>query len=188
MKKILIISFLFLSFNAFGQAIQDYNPWSSIKKNLDDINIKSIIVKSSNIGAARIVKEIEGIENEIGCDANIVWEYSLPEDLFGFASGNVQKLDTGNYLITTVGGGGTSLEVTPNNNVVWEANYNLSLPNGAVYRANRASGLYPVAYSVIVEDMYLDGSNMIVDDGLNVRLYNNGTAREIFYIPIALVQ
>ena len=63
MKKILIISFLFLSFNAFGQAIQDYNPWSSIKKNLDDINIKSIIVKSNNIGAARIVKEIEVIKN-----------------------------------------------------------------------------------------------------------------------------
>ena len=63
MKKILIISFLFLSFNAFGQAIQDYNPWSSIKKNLDDLNIKSIIVKSSNIGAARIVKDIKGIKN-----------------------------------------------------------------------------------------------------------------------------
>ena len=63
MKKILIISFLFLSFNAFGQAIQDYNPWSSIKKNSDDLNIKSIIVKSSNIGAARIVKKIDGIAN-----------------------------------------------------------------------------------------------------------------------------
>ena len=61
MKKILIISFLFLSFNAFGEAIQDWNPWSSIKKSLDDINIKSIIVKSSNIGAARIVKKIEGM-------------------------------------------------------------------------------------------------------------------------------
>ena len=61
MKKILIIPFLFLSFNAFGQAIQDYNPWSSIKKNSDDINIKSIIVHSSNIGAARIL--FEGIEN-----------------------------------------------------------------------------------------------------------------------------
>ena len=63
MKKILIISFLFLSFNVFGEAIQDWNPWSSIKKNLDDLNIKSIIVKSSNIGAARIFKENEGIEN-----------------------------------------------------------------------------------------------------------------------------
>ena len=61
MKKILIISFLFLSFNAFGEAIHDWNPWSSIKKNSDDLIIKSIIVYSSNIGAARIL--FEGIEN-----------------------------------------------------------------------------------------------------------------------------
>ena len=63
MKKILLISFLFLSFNAFGETIHDWNPWSSIKKNLDDINIKNIIVNSKNIGAARIVKEIEVIKN-----------------------------------------------------------------------------------------------------------------------------
>ena len=58
MKKILIVSFLFLSFNAFGE---DWNPWSSIKKNSDDLIIKSIIVNSSNIGAARIFKEDEEI-------------------------------------------------------------------------------------------------------------------------------
>ena len=58
MKKILIVSFFFLSFNAFGE---DWNPWSSTKKNIDDLNIKSIIVHSSNIGAARIL--FEGIEN-----------------------------------------------------------------------------------------------------------------------------
>ena len=58
MKKILIISFFFLSFNAFGK---DWNPWSSIKKNSDDLIIKSIIVNSKNIGAARIL--FEGIEN-----------------------------------------------------------------------------------------------------------------------------
>ena len=61
MKKILIISFFFLSFNAFGEAIQDWNPWSSTKKNSDDLIIKSIIVNSKNIGAARIL--FEGIEN-----------------------------------------------------------------------------------------------------------------------------
>ena len=60
MKKILIISFLFLSFNAFGE---DWNPWSSTKKNSDDLIIKSIIVNSKNIGAAIIAKGIEGIEN-----------------------------------------------------------------------------------------------------------------------------
>ena len=58
MKKILIISFLFLSFNAFGE---DWNPWSLIKKNSDDYNIESIIVNSQNIGAAKIVKKIEGM-------------------------------------------------------------------------------------------------------------------------------
>ena len=61
MKKILIIPLLFLSFNAFGEAIHDWNPWSSIKKNSDDLIIKSIIVNSKNIGAARIL--FEGIEN-----------------------------------------------------------------------------------------------------------------------------
>jgi len=60
MKKILIISFFFLSFNAFGK---DWNPWSSIKKNSNDLIIKSIIVNSSNIGAARIFKENEEIKN-----------------------------------------------------------------------------------------------------------------------------
>ena len=59
MKKILIISFLFLSFNAFGE---DWNPWSSIKKNSDDLIIKSIIVNSKNIGAARIFYKNEGTE------------------------------------------------------------------------------------------------------------------------------
>ena len=60
MKKILIISFLFLSFNAFGE---DWNPWSSTKKNSDDLIIKSIIVNSKNIGAARIFNDIKGIKN-----------------------------------------------------------------------------------------------------------------------------
>ena len=60
MKKILIISFLFLSFNAFGE---DWNPWSSIKKNSDDLIIKSIIVNSKNIGDVRIFKDFKGIKN-----------------------------------------------------------------------------------------------------------------------------
>jgi len=60
MKKILIISFLFLSFSAFGE---DWNPWSSIKKNSDDLIIKNIIVNSKNIGSAKIFKENEGIKN-----------------------------------------------------------------------------------------------------------------------------
>jgi len=85
-----------------------------------------------------------GIEENNGeYSAEIVWEYSLPANLFGAASGNVQKLENGNYLITTAGGGGTVLEITTEDEIVWQANLNLSLPSGAVYRANRISSLYP---------------------------------------------
>ena len=40
--------------------------------------------------------EINPNEMEGGCAAEIVWEYSLEEYLFGHASGGAQKLDNGN--------------------------------------------------------------------------------------------
>ncbi len=51
---------------------------------------------------------------EISIDGNnseLVWSYELQQELFGFASGNTQKLQNGNVLITTVGGGGDSLAI-----------------------------------------------------------------------------
>ena len=103
--------------------------------------------------------EISIEENNGEYSAVIVWEYSLSEELFGFASGNVQKLENGNYLITTVGGGGTVLEITPENEIVWQANLNLSLPSGAVYRANRISSLYPN-----VSQLGVDGHIPLITD------------------------
>ena len=100
---------------------------------------------------------------EISIDNNstdIVWEYSLPENLFGFASGNTQKLDNGNYLITTIGGNGTSLEVSGNGDIIWEGNYNLCEPICAVYRAHRVSGLYPIAFSVIIDNLRMNAEQV----------------------------
>ena len=137
--------------------------------------------------------EIAVNEIENGCQASIVWEYNLPEDLFGFASGNVQKLDNGNYLITTVGGGATSLEIKPtgsnSGDIVWQGNYNLTVPSGAVYRAHRIDGLYPVAFS-ITSDKYLIYNNQIVyplNDGsnnINFKIWNNGETSETFNYSI----
>jgi len=95
-----------------------------------------------------------GINDNI---ANIAWSYDLPPNLFGFASGNAQKLENGNVLITTVGGGGQSIEVNDQGEIVWEGLYNLSLPYGAVYRAHRIPGLYPAAYSILI-DYYMDNN------------------------------
>ena len=86
-------------------------------------------------------------------NASINWSYELEPDLFGFASGNAQKLDNGNILITTVGGGGRSIEVDINGNIIWEGLYNLSLPDGAVYRAHRIPDLFPASFSVIINDL-----------------------------------
>ena len=105
-----------------------------------------------------ITRAIEiSIDNDL---ADIVWEYSLPENLFGFASGNAQKLDNGNCLITTVGGNGTSLEVSENGEIVWQGNYNLCEPICAVYRAHRVPGLYPIAFSVIIDDFRMNSSQV----------------------------
>lgn len=92
-------------------------------------------------------------------NADLVWSYELPDDLFGFASGNAQKMENGNVMVTTVGGGGRSLEVNQNGNIVWEANYNLSLPTGAVYRAHRIPGLFPAGYSVMIDNFLVSGEN-----------------------------
>ncbi len=110
--------------------------------------------------------------------AEVAWEYNLPTELFGFASGNAQKLDNGNYLVTTVGGGGTTLEVNSNGEVVWEADLNLTLPNGAVYRAIRIPSIYPVAFSVTSEDLHLHESepSVFIGDSLVVfTIYNEGS-------------
>jgi hypothetical protein len=51
------------------------------------------------------------------------------------------------------------LEVTSNGDIVWEVNYNLSLPNGAVYRAHRIPGLYPAAFSILINNFMESGSD-----------------------------
>ena len=104
--------------------------------------------------------EVEVTESGNNYSAELAWSFELSNDLFGFASGNTQKLENGNVLITTIGGGGTSLEVTEEGNVVWEANYNLTLPNGAVYRAHRIPGLFPTAFSVLINNYQTNGEDL----------------------------
>ena len=115
------------------------------------------------------------IEIEItDTNASIAWSYELPTDLFGFASGNAQKLENGNVLITTVGGGGRSLEVDLDGNIVWEGLYNLSLPDGAVYRSYRLPDLFPSSYSVIID-------NLVESNGDTGIYVPTGNASNIFF-------
>ena len=74
----------------------------------------------------------------------IIWSYTLPTELYGVISGNVQKLDNGNYFITTVGStdGAHGIEVTPSKEIVWDCKFNVGTPQGAIYRAMKINGLY----------------------------------------------
>jgi len=134
-----------------------------------------------------ITRAIEiSIENNL---AEMVWNYELPQDLFGFASGNVQKLENDNILITTVGGSGRSLEVSEQGEVVWEAQYNLGLPNGAVYRANKIASLYPSAYSLVVNnyDEYNGETGVYVPPGnstISFTLNHEGSNAQNFLYSI----
>ena len=127
---------------------------------------------------------------EIEIDDNsavIAWSYDLPPDLFGFASGNAQKLDNGNVLMTTVGGGGRSLEINPQGELIWEGLYNLSLPDGAVYRAHRIPGLYPAAYSVMINNfMETNGIGGVFlptgSSNISFSITNEGP----YYLPLLL--
>ena len=129
--------------------------------------------------------EIDITETNDGCEAELAWEYILPEDLYGYLSGNTQKLNNGNYLSTTIGGGGTSLEVDENGNELWEANYNLQLPDGLVYRSMRIPGIFPIEYSVIFPQLSSISEdqtyiNIEDDDSLHVVIKNNGDYTQTF--------
>ena len=129
--------------------------------------------------------EISVAENDGVFSSDIVWEHPLRESLFGQFSGNVQKLDNGNYLATTIGERGTSIEITPNHEEIWETHYWLSIPLGAVHRANRIKGLYPLAFSVVVDGLTVyDGENAVTLPAgsavLNVNIFNEGSSQENF--------
>ena len=126
--------------------------------------------------------EIEINETENTCEASLAWEYILESEYFGEEAGNTQKLDNGNYLATTIGGGGRSFEVNQNGDKIWEAKYNLALPDGLVYRAMRIPGLFPIAYSVIFPQFKTSTSEMNLNqnEALTVLISNDGDYNQIF--------
>tara|TARA_B100002052_G_scaffold79082_2_gene72120 strand:+ start:1296 stop:3443 length:2148 start_codon:yes stop_codon:yes gene_type:complete len=169
--------------------------WQHTISPLDNGNF--VILDNGNLSndfdnslSSPITRALEINPNEIdggGCNAEIVWEYSLPPSLFGLASGGVQKLDNGNYLISTVADGGTTLEVSSNQDLIWEAKYNLNV--GLIHRAYRASSLYPVEVSAVALNYnYADGEccggfiETSLSDSVRVwfHIYNNGTMAEHF--------
>ena len=60
------------------------------------LDIGQYYIVVDGYGGAEGNYEISVNESNSTCETEIIWEYSLPEEYFGFASGNVQKLDNEN--------------------------------------------------------------------------------------------
>ena len=169
------------SFQHSIQKLSNGNILTFDNGNLSEIFLDQDIKTSRSL-------EIDISETQSGCDAELVWEYVLPENLYGYLSGNTQKLENGNYLSTTIGGSGTSIEVNQNGDSIWEANYNLQIPDGLVYRAMRIPGIFPIAYSITFPQMINDLYELnIGEEDLLVSILNNGDYTQTFDVNFNII-
>ena len=113
--------------------------------------------------------------DESDYSVEIVWEHVLPLELFTGSRGECDRLENGNTLIT-VGRTGNTLEVTPNNEVVWHLEIENSGFDVTMYRSERIPNLHPIAYSFTltnftgeIENSYVDPA----DDILEATIHNN---------------
>ena len=169
------------SFQHSIQKLSNGNILTFDNGNLSEIFLDQDIKTSRSL-------EINISETQSGCEAELVWEYVLPENLYGYLSGNTQKLENGNYLSTTIGSSGTSIEVNQNGDSIWEANYNLQIPDGLVYRAMRIPGIFPIAYSITFPQMINDLYELnIGEEDLLVSILNNGDYTQTFDVNFNII-
>jgi len=102
-----------------------------------------------------------------------IWEYALPQNLYGSAKGSVQLLDNGNYFIYSLGNGlgefePSVFEITPDRDIVWKATADYL--NTHWYRAYKVPSIHPNGFSVLFDQYYnmnVDGNSftgVVLDD------------------------
>ena len=126
----------------------------------------------------------------------MVWEYTLPHwdteqwDLFGPWMGSVQTLENGNKLINTVGAGGHVLEVTPNQDIIWYAAYNITNSQedpGGNYRSFRIPSIHPNAHFVMFDDYQIEDSNQgifLSDNNLKLTISNKSGYKQLYVFSL----
>ena len=87
------------------------------------------------------------VHDDLTCET--IWQYDLPENLYGHGTGSVQLLDNGNYSIYTQGGyvDCSILEVTADKELIWQAEASDS--TSSIYRAYKIPSIYPEAFSIL---------------------------------------
>ena len=121
----------------------------------DNGNLSDILIGDEyRTSRARRIK----VHDNLTCET--VWQYDLPENLYGHGTGSVQLLDNGNYSIYTLGGYDdcSILEVTADKELVWKAEAADS--TSSLYRAYKVPSIYPGAFSVLADNYtFLEGGS-----------------------------
>jgi len=123
----------------------------------DNGNLSEMLLGDSN--PTTRIRRIRVIDNSY-CET--IWEYELPPNLYGSATGSVQLLDNGNYSIYTIASGSV-IEVTPEQEIIWKHTGNINSAWGWYYRAYKIPSIHPDAFSVIADNYTVDeNSNNII--------------------------
>ncbi len=125
---------------------------------------------------------IEVSYDESSYSAEIVWEYELPVELFTGSRGECDRLTNGNTLIT-VGREGHALEVTPENVVVWHLEVDNMGYDVNMYRSARILSLYPLAFSLSIDEYTGDVNSPFVEplNGMiTANIHNSGWVEDLY--------
>jgi len=125
---------------------------------------------------------IEVSYDESNYTTEIVWEHELPTEFFTGSRGECDRLENGNTLITA-GRTGNTLEVTPDNEIVWQIeveNFGLDV---TMYRSSRIPSLYPIAFSLSINEYIGDVVEAYVEpiNGMiTINIYSSGWGENLY--------
>lgn len=168
--------------NSFQHNIQLLDDGSLLF--FDNGNLSEMLMGDSNPTSR--IRRIRVIDDSY-CET--VWQYDLPQNLFGLGMGSVQLLDNGNYSIYTYGNGlgqaeCSIFEITSNGDMVWKVT---SENQGAAwYRAYKVPSIHPNAFSVVAEGYTSNEGGHTIEissNTLDFTVYNkSGYALEYKYM------
>jgi hypothetical protein len=120
--------------------------------------------------------------DESDSSAEIVWEHVLPTELFSGSRGECDRLENGNTLITA-GRTGNILEVTPENAVVWQLEVEYMGIDANMYRSARIPSLYPIAFSLSINEYTGDAVEAYVEpinSIITANIHNSGWGEDLY--------
>ena len=125
---------------------------------------------------------IEVSYDESDYSAEIIWEHELPVELATGSRGECDRLENGNTLITA-GRTGYTLEVTPENAIVWQLEVKNMGLNVTMYRSARIPSLYPIAFSLSIDEYTGDVNSPSVESingMITTNIHNSGWGEDVY--------